>query len=97
MVCLKVCRIDYDRLRKDRFRGKALHQPGKGAFFSQTPPTIAEGLRRAILPGCIAPPQPIATDEGYASRDAPIIDATLAMTLGEKGLQLRHLDFRHPE
>ena len=60
-------------------------------------PAIVEYLRRAMFSRRIAPAPAIATDEDYAAQRPPIIDARLAVALGEEGLQTGHLRIGKPE
>ena len=93
----QIGRVDHHRLRSGGLGGQAFHHPGEGAFVAPPLPTVAEGLWRAILPGRIAPPQAIAIDEDYPAQYTPVIDARLAMALGEEGLKPRHLRVGQPE
>ena len=72
---LQVGRIDHHRLWSSCLRGQTIHHPGEHSLVTPPFPTVVEGLRRTILPGCIAPPQTIAIDEDYAAKNATIIDA----------------------
>jgi hypothetical protein len=60
-------------------------------------PTIVEGLRRAVFLRRITTPQAIAIDEDYAAQYTPVIDARLAMALGEERLQTGHLRVGQPK
>jgi hypothetical protein len=62
-------------------------------------PTLdaVKGLRRTVLPRCIAPPQPVAIYEDYPAQNPPSIHAWLAMALRKERPQPLHLLVRQPE
>ncbi len=63
--------------------GQPLHHPGKDPHVAPTLPVVVERLGRSLIPGRIAPAQAVATDENYAAQVTPVVDAWLAMALGE--------------
>ena len=87
----KIRRVDHDRLFLWPFGGQTLHDPSKDAHVAPPLPAIVEGIRRAILPRRISPPQAVAIDEDYAAQDPPVIDTRLTVALWKEGLQPRHL------
>ncbi|MPL96458.1 hypothetical protein SDC9_42639 [bioreactor metagenome] len=107
-MCLEISRIDHDRLVFGALSGKAHHDPGEDPVFvaslepvafSHSPPAlpaVVEGLRRTVFLRRVTPAQPIAIDENYAAEDTAIIDAGLAMALGEERLQPLHLRVGQP-
>lgn len=94
---LQIGRVDHHRLGDRRLCRQAVHHPGKDALFAPPLPTVVEGLRRAILPGGITPPQAVAIDEDNPAQNAPVVDARLTMALREEGFQTGHLRVRQPE
>lgn len=96
-MCLKIGRIDHDRLVRGVFGSQADHDPGKYAVVAPALPAVIGGLGRTLLPGRVAPPQAIAIDEYYAAQNAPVVDAGLAMALGKERPQPLHLRIRQPK
>jgi hypothetical protein len=96
-VRLEIGRIDHHRLRNGGFGSQPVHHPGEHPLVTPPLPPVVETLRRAILLWRIAPPQAIAIDEDYPAQHTPVIDARLAMALGEEGLKPRHLRVGQPE
>lgn len=84
---LQVCRVDHDDLLLGSLGGQTLHHPGKDPNVASLLPAVVEGLGRAVLPGRIALPQPVAVDEDYAANRPSVIDARLAVGLREELLQ----------
>lgn len=80
---LEIGCIDHDRLALGTLGGQTHHDPGEDTIVAPPLPTVIKRLCRTILLGCIAPSQPIAIDKDYAAEHTPIINARLAMALGE--------------
>lgn len=76
--------------------GRARRDPGESASVAPAFPAAGESLSGAVFPRRIAPPQPIAIDEYFATENAAIIDAGLAMAPGEGWLQTPCLCIRQP-
>ena len=107
---LEVGRVNHDGLVLGALSGQADHDPGEDPVVTPTLPTVVEGLGRSVFLRRIAPPQPIAIDKDYAANDTEVINARLAMALGEFGgsgnspgdcfpdkrLQARHLRLGKP-
>ncbi len=79
----QVGRVDRDGLLLGALGGQTFHDPSKDPHVAPTLPAVIERLRRSIFPGRVAPAQAIAIDEDYAAQDTPVVDAWLAMALGE--------------
>jgi hypothetical protein len=75
---------------------ESLHHLSEDAHVAPTLPAVVEGLHRAVFFRSIAPPQPIAIGEYYATQNAPVIHARLAMDLRKERLKLHHLIFAQP-
>lgn len=95
-IRFQVGRIDHDRLALGTLSGQGRHDPGKAAIVAPTLPAVVGGLGRAILPGCVAPSQPIAIDEDHAAGHPSIIDPRIAMAFRKEGLQALHLRVAQP-
>jgi hypothetical protein len=94
---LEIGRVDHQRLWNSGLGGQALQYPGEDALVAPALPTIVEGLRRPIHFRRIAPPQAVATCGVNATQHPPVIDARLAMALGNEWFQTGHLHFGQPE
>ncbi len=60
-------------------------------------PTVVEGLRRAVVPWCVLPHQPVALNVDYPAQHPPVIDTRLASGLRKERPQPLDLHFRQPE
>ena len=82
-VCLAIGHVDHGRLVFGAFGSEADHNPGEDAIVAPALPTVVEGSGPAVSLRRAIPAQPIAIDEDCATEGATIIDAGLAMALGE--------------
>src|SRR5262249_35043814 len=89
--------INHDRLLASRLGGQGGHDPGEYTHAAPALPPVAEYLWRHVFAGPVTPAQAIAIDEDYAAQPATIIDARLAMALGNERLKPSHLRVRQPE
>jgi len=84
-VCLEIGRVDRDHLGRGARSGQSFHHAQEHAPLAPPLPPVVEGLGRSVLPGRIAPTQPVAVYEDDAAQHPPIINPGLAEALGKYG------------
>lgn len=87
----EIGRVDHDGLLICRLSGQSFEEPGEHAHLAPALLAIVERLRWAVSLRRIAPSQPIAIDEDYPAKNAPIIDTRLPMAPRKVRSKPRHL------
>lgn len=95
-VRLEIGRVNHDCLVLGPLGGQADHDPGEDPVVAPPLPSVIKGLRRTVFLRRIAPTQPIAIDEDYATQNPSIIDAGLTMALRKERFETLHLGVRQP-
>ena len=88
---LEIGRVDHDSPTFGLGAGQPLHHPDEDASLTPSLPAVVEGLRRAVFPWRIAPPQPVAIDEDYSAQDPSVIDARLRTLVYERQSMLAEM------
>lgn len=83
-VRLKIGRVYHDRRRSGGLRGQPIQDRGAAPLDAPSLPAVLEGLWRALFLGGSTSPQTVAIEEYYVTQNPPIIDAKLAMALGNE-------------
>ena len=96
-MSFEVGRVDHRSLFLTVIGGQTDHHRSEDTFVAPPLPTVMERLVWTMGRRSVALSQPIAINEDNAAQHTSIINAWLAVGLGEEGLKTRHLRIRQPE